>query len=340
MQSCDSVPSRNDSVRKLNFSTAIAAGITTEKDLIAARCRMLPIQKREISDITKDDERDDAFVASKPRVAYRWSHWDTRSSTSSNDRMTVMGAADRGSGTRAYTATRLQGHPIWNQSSGWHSMRNVDSYRWHSRRQSPIGMVPLSHKGPNESTAVHRVPSAYPESDGTLRTMYPNENPSGLSTSSKTSINRGEHPSALIPRTSRAVIPKNLVFPKELVSPPITNGQPSGKLRKRQGASPAIPSAAKRAKRLEPLEGQFDKLDLLCSATLELGPLQDNPAGCSCPKSKCIALYCDCFKAGRRCSPCCSCLDCKNTIEESGANGARSQVRMNIYQLERSYGRY
>jgi hypothetical protein len=33
------------------------------------------------------------------------------------------------------------------------------------------------------------------------------------------------------------------------------------------------------------------------------------------------------FKAGRRCSPTtCTCLDCKNTIEESGANGARSKV--------------
>jgi len=54
----------------------------------------------------------------------------------------------------------------------------------------------------------------------------------------------------------------------------------------------------------------FDKLDLLCSATLEIGELHDNPTGCSCPKSKCVALYCDCFKAGRRCNPSmCSCLD-------------------------------
>ena len=56
-----------------------------------------------------------------------------------------------------------------------------------------------------------------------------------------------------------------------------------------------------------------------------MGPLQENPSGCSCPKSKCIALYCDCFKAGRRCKPgTCTCLNCKNTVEESGANGARS----------------
>ena len=53
----------------------------------------------------------------------------------------------------------------------------------------------------------------------------------------------------------------------------------------------------------------------------------DNPSGCSCPKSKCVALYCDCFKAGRRCTPgTCSCLGCKNTIAESGAEGARTKA--------------
>lgn len=71
----------------------------------------------------------------------------------------------------------------------------------------------------------------------------------------------------------------------------------------------------------------FDKLDLLCTATLEIGELHDNPTGCSCPKSKCVALYCDCFKAGRRCHPTrCSCLDCKNTIAESGVDGARTKA--------------
>jgi Tesmin/TSO1-like CXC domain, cysteine-rich domain len=71
----------------------------------------------------------------------------------------------------------------------------------------------------------------------------------------------------------------------------------------------------------------FDKLDLLCTATLEIGELHDNPTGCSCPKSKCVALYCDCFKAGRRCHPNrCSCLSCKNTIAESGVDGARTKA--------------
>lgn len=75
----------------------------------------------------------------------------------------------------------------------------------------------------------------------------------------------------------------------------------------------------------------FDKLDLLCTATLEIGELYDNSTGCSCPKSKCVALYCDCFKAGRRCHPNrCSCLDCKNTIAESGIDGARTKAIRNI----------
>jgi Tesmin/TSO1-like CXC domain, cysteine-rich domain len=75
----------------------------------------------------------------------------------------------------------------------------------------------------------------------------------------------------------------------------------------------------------------FDKLDLLCTATLEIGELHDNPTGCSCPKSKCVALYCDCFKAGRRCHPNrCSCLNCKNTIAESGIDGARTKAIRNI----------
>lgn len=68
----------------------------------------------------------------------------------------------------------------------------------------------------------------------------------------------------------------------------------------------------------------IEKLDMLVSASLEVGPMLEVD-GCSCPKSKCIALYCDCFKAGRRCNPkSCSCLNCKNTVAESGPNGART----------------
>jgi hypothetical protein len=89
-------------------------------------------------------------------------------------------------------------------------------------------------------------------------------------------------------------------------------------------AAPAPPPVFEKVK-------GFDKLDLLCTATLEIGELHDNPTGCSCPKSKCVALYCDCFKAGRRCHPNrCSCFNCKNTIAESGIDGARTKAIRNI----------
>jgi hypothetical protein len=78
-------------------------------------------------------------------------------------------------------------------------------------------------------------------------------------------------------------------------------------------------------------KSDLDKLDLLCQATLEIGPMHENPTGCTCPKSKCIALYCDCFKAGRRCNPkSCGCVDCKNTVAESGPEGARTKAIRSI----------
>jgi Tesmin/TSO1-like CXC domain, cysteine-rich domain len=74
---------------------------------------------------------------------------------------------------------------------------------------------------------------------------------------------------------------------------------------------------------------QASMLDLLCSTTLELGPIQDNPTGCSCPRSNCIKLYCDCFKAGRRCSGVCACVKCKNTEAETRPDGERIQAIKN-----------
>lgn len=89
------------------------------------------------------------------------------------------------------------------------------------------------------------------------------------------------------------------------------------------------PAPAKRSRHAYD-QSATSSLELLCAATLDLGPLQENASGCSCPRSHCIKLYCDCFKAGRRCSSKCSCTNCKNTVAESGINGQRTRAISNI----------
>eukprot|EP00980_Cylindrotheca_fusiformis_P021446 scaffold8301_cov184-Cylindrotheca_fusiformis.AAC.14 len=284
----------------------------------------MPIQRRETNGDSQVDERDDAFVASMPRVAYRWSHAGVVPFNAS-ERIGVIGGRDNRSVARSYASSILRGPPMWNQNSGRHSMRSFESHRWHNRPHHPIGMVPFSRSlGRNESSFTHRVPSSNSESDMPLRNQNGSENPPRVLKTERYLPRKRS--SGCISEGSRVVIPSTLIVPKELASSNIADSPANEALQKRQAASNGDLSISKRTKRSELLEGRFDKLDLLCSATLELGPLQDNPAGCSCPKSKCIALYCDCFKAGRRCSPSCSCLDCKNTILESGANGARSNA--------------
>lgn len=109
-----------------------------------------------------------------------------------------------------------------------------------------------------------------------------------------------------------------------------SSAEPVESLLRQQGVSHKRPLASVQMNSSK-RPAMLNKLDLLCSATLEIGPLHDNPMGCSCPKSKCVALYCDCFKAGRRCNPStCSCLDCKNTVAESGPHGARTAAIRSI----------
>jgi len=134
---------------------------------------------------------------------------------------------------------------------------------------------------------------------------------------------------------SRVLFPQNIETQNEIASSISDKLSTRERLTKRPNSdtSDQLQQAAPKKIKRVVVEDGFDKLDLLCSATLELGPLQENPSGCSCPKSKCIALYCDCFKAGRRCDPSkCSCLNCKNTIEESGPDGARSKVCSKTYR--------
>ena len=51
---------------------------------------------------------------------------------------------------------------------------------------------------------------------------------------------------------------------------------------------------------------------------------------CKCAKSKCLKLYCDCFQQGKVCIGRCSCLNCKNTIANSGPDGVRTKAIQEI----------
>lgn len=120
----------------------------------------------------------------------------------------------------------------------------------------------------------------------------------------------------------------SISVPPTVTSPSASNGSSNEGEAKRPSPnedSPPRDGLAKKFKSNNKFQVNFSKLDLLCSATLEVGPLQES-GPCSCPKSKCIALYCDCFKAGRRCTDRCTCLDCKNTVAESGADGLRTRA--------------
>lgn len=45
---------------------------------------------------------------------------------------------------------------------------------------------------------------------------------------------------------------------------------------------------------------------------------QETKPRCTCKKSKCIKLYCECFKAGTYCSHLCFCINCKNNHQHEG----------------------
>ena len=75
---------------------------------------------------------------------------------------------------------------------------------------------------------------------------------------------------------------------------------------------------------------KFDKLHMLCLVSSQLSSEQRESRICSCPKSQCIKLYCECFQAGKKCSKKCKCKRCKNTVAESGPNGARTRAINNI----------
>lgn len=49
--------------------------------------------------------------------------------------------------------------------------------------------------------------------------------------------------------------------------------------------------------------------------SIPLGKRRKRAKGCMCRQSKCVKLYCDCFRGQRYCSSDCSCTDCENTLE-------------------------
>jgi hypothetical protein len=52
---------------------------------------------------------------------------------------------------------------------------------------------------------------------------------------------------------------------------------------------------------------------------------------CSCPKSRCIKLYCECFQGGLLCDPAlCVCTRCQNTEAQAGPEGARTMAAKSI----------
>jgi len=57
------------------------------------------------------------------------------------------------------------------------------------------------------------------------------------------------------------------------------------------------------------------------------GPAPAGPKRCNCKNSKCLKLYCDCFKTGTYCNGC-MCRDCKNTEEhESIVKSTVEQIK-------------
>ncbi|KAL3778477.1 hypothetical protein HJC23_001282 [Cyclotella cryptica] len=54
------------------------------------------------------------------------------------------------------------------------------------------------------------------------------------------------------------------------------------------------------------------------------GPTLD--IGCRCSRTRCLKLYCDCFRGGKICTSSCSCTSCLNTKGESGEHGERTKA--------------
>jgi len=61
---------------------------------------------------------------------------------------------------------------------------------------------------------------------------------------------------------------------------------------------------------------------------------------CKCVKSKCLELYCECYRRGITCTDDCVCIDCKNTSDyaastkEGDGDGVQDEVMMEPEPIE------
>jgi hypothetical protein len=309
-------PKDSASKKEANGSTKTcqqATGTKRPSDHILYKDGFLRKPKGERPSQSLDERRDDYFAVSRPM----WRHLPTSTVGRPN------WYNDQKHPPRAYYLPSVTGAPPLQWWQAPHSMR------WYSRGVHHQTNHPMHDSG-SLSWNTHGRPAEYAR----IHTSPPTNCARGNNAKNRNPVQRipsscKNNTSDVPHHISRVLFPQNITIPKEML--PFINDESSKRERlTRRSNSDAFnrsePPSNKKTKR-GPVKEGFDKLNLLCSATLDLGPLQENPTGCSCPKSRCIALYCDCFKAGRRCDPTkCSCLNCKNTVEESGPNGARSKV--------------
>lgn len=234
-------------------------------------------------------------------------------------------------------AARRDSWEAWRKS--WHSWRSEGRRYFDDRTREPRpvgGMVPLSNKRASvrvDGTVSFRSQNQQQHEHGSQDSpiVFP------AASHQAPPVSHAGYQRAMT--KSQIVIPDTIHIPNALKHTDPPNPSLSSKRSLDYREPNHISSNEKRAKvkdtTLESTDDKkFSRLALLCSATIELGPLQENPTGCSCPKSRCIALYCDCFKAGRRCDrSVCTCLNCKNTAAESGPTGARSKVRSVAFHI-------